>query len=81
MPILKNAKKALRASKKKADVNRRTRSRMRTMMAKMFKQPSAEILSSAFSAVDRAAKKNLIHKNKAARYKSQMSAALQKAAQ
>lgn len=76
MPILKNAKKALRASKRKAEYNVGVRSRMRTAMAKMRKSPTGEQLATAFSAIDRAVKRNIIHKNKAARFKSKMSATL-----
>lgn len=74
MPILKNAKKALRASKRKAEFNQQIRSKMRTMIAKMRKTPSQDLLSESYSAIDKAVKRNLIHKNKAARLKSQMNA-------
>lgn len=73
MPILKNAKKALRSSTKKAEVNGRIRSMLKTMADKMIKTPSAEVLSQAFSAVDKAVKRKVIHANKAARIKSRMS--------
>lgn len=73
MPILKNAKKALRVSKKKAELNQTYRSKMKTMLDAAKKSATVETLSRAFSAVDRAAKKNLIHKNKAAHLKSQLS--------
>lgn len=73
MPILKNAKKALRASQAKAVFNLRVKSILKTMVTKMTKMPSVENLQSAFSAVDKAVKRNLVHKNKAARVKSQLS--------
>jgi small subunit ribosomal protein S20 len=79
MPILKNAKKALRASKRKAVFNQQVRSKMRTMVAKMQKSPAQEQLSETFSSIDKAVKRHLVHKNKAARLKSQMSAAVAKA--
>ena len=72
MPILKNAKKALRSSKRKAVVNSRTRSKMRTAVAAVEASANKETVSEAFSRIDRAVKKNLIHKNKAARLKSQV---------
>lgn len=72
MPILKNAKKALRSSKRKAVVNSRTRSKMRTAVAAVQTSATKETVSEAFSRIDRAVKKNLIHKNKAARMKSQV---------
>jgi small subunit ribosomal protein S20 len=73
MPLLKNAKKALRASKRKAERNRVVKSRMKTMMDKAKKAVSLETVSHAFSAIDRAARKHMIHPNKAARLKSQLS--------
>lgn len=73
MPILKNAKKALRVSKRKAERNVVVRSKMKTMLDKAKKALSPESLGEAFSAVDRAARKHMIHPNKAARLKSQLS--------
>ncbi len=79
MPLLKNAKKALRSSKRKAEINNRTRSRMRTMLTSAKTTPSQEAINAAFSAVDRSVKRNLIHANKAARLKSQLSKLIGKA--
>lgn len=72
MPILKNAKKALRVSKKKAAFNQPVRSRVKTATDAVKKTPSAATLSTAFSAIDRAVKNHIFHKKKAARMKSQM---------
>jgi small subunit ribosomal protein S20 len=72
MPILKNAKKALRASKRKAVVNRRVKSRLKTALDSATKNKAAADTNQAYSAVDKAVKKNLIHKNKAARLKSRI---------
>ncbi len=79
MPLLRNAKKALRSSLKKAQMNRRVKSQARTMMTSMRTKPTSEGLSAAFSAIDRAVKKHLFHKNKAARLKSQLSGFLKTA--
>lgn len=73
MPILKNAKKALRSSKRKAGVNARVKSRMKTAIDTVKANASAETVSQAFSRIDRAVKYNLLHKNKAGRLKSQLS--------
>lgn len=73
MPILKNAKKALRSSKRKAVVNSRVRSRMKSAMDAVKVGASTESVSTAFSRIDRAVKHNLLHKNKAGRLKSQLS--------
>ncbi len=72
MPILKNAKKALRSSERKAAVNNRVRSQMKTALTKAKATLSKETLTAAVSAIDGAVKKNLIHKNKAARLKRQV---------
>ena len=72
MPILANAKKALRASNRKAVINSRTKSKMRTAIKAAQADPSKENIKAAYSAVDRAAKNKLIHKNKAAHVKSQL---------
>jgi small subunit ribosomal protein S20 len=72
MPILKNAKKALRVSRRKTLVNRRVKSIVKTVVEKMRLEPTAENLSTAYAAIDTAAKSNIFHRNKAARYKSQL---------
>lgn len=76
MPILKNAKKALRVSKKKTVVNSRVKSRMKTLVDAFKKAPTLETLSAAYSAVDTAVKNKIIKKNKASRVKSQLSKVL-----
>jgi len=73
MPLLKNAKKALRVTKRKTEINQRVKSRAKSAIDAFIKKPTTEGLTRVFSAVDRSAKKNIIHHNKAARIKSQMS--------
>ena len=75
MPILKNAKKALRASERKRVVNRQVKTRVKTFTDKVKKSQKAEDIPAAYSAIDKAVKKNLIHRNKAARLKKQVAAA------
>lgn len=70
--------KALRQDRRRAVMNRRTRSQAKTAMDAMKKSPSPENLSAAFSALDRAAKKNVFHKNKASRLKAALSKLLAK---
>ena len=72
MPILKSAKKSLRVSKRKNIVNRKVKSQVKTAIDQVIKDPNQENLSKASSKIDRAVKKNLIHKNKAARVKSRL---------
>lgn len=73
MPILANAKKALRRSQKAAEVNARVRSRVRTAVKAMQVKPSEEALKTAYTALDTAAKRKVIHPNTAARTKSRLS--------
>lgn len=73
MPILKNAKKALRVSKRHQVVNHRVKSRLKTSFDALKKSQKAEDLPKTYTAIDKAVKKNIIHKNKAARLKSQAS--------
>lgn len=72
MPILKSAKKALRVSQKKNLVNRQLKSQVKTAIDQVKKEINQKNLSLASSKIDRAVKKNLIHKNKAARIKSRL---------
>lgn len=72
MPILHNAKKALRSSKKKALNNIKTKSRVKTAMDAAKSKAGKETIAEAYSRIDRAAKKGVIHKNAAARLKSQV---------
>jgi len=72
MPLLPNAKKALRSSKRKAAVNQVLKSKTRTLIKKAKLEPTAEKISAAYSALDKMVKKNLMHKNKAARVKSSL---------
>lgn len=73
MPILANAKKALRSSKRKQVINNRTRSRMRTMIDAARTKPAVKSVSDAFSSIDIAIKNHIIHDNKGARLKKQLS--------
>lgn len=73
MPILSSALKALRQTKRKTAINRPVKSRAKSMVDTMRKAPDLANLRKAFSAVDRAVKRHIIHKNKAARVKSQLS--------
>jgi small subunit ribosomal protein S20 len=72
MPILANAKKALRASKRKARINQKVRSRVKTSLKKVSVEAKPENIQQAQSAIDKAVKRNIFHKNKAARIKSKI---------
>ena len=76
MPKLKSSKKRLRINRKAQLRNRAIRSRMRTAIKSVEqaedKQTAEEALKAAFGAIDKTAKHHKIHKNMAARYKSQL---------
>lgn len=78
MPITKSATKALRQDRKRASLNKPVRSHIKTASDAFKAKPSTGLLSEAFSAIDRAAKTNIIHKNKAARLKSKLAKLLGK---
>lgn len=69
MPITKSAKKALRASRNKQDRNNKARLGLEIALKKV----SLKNLASVVSKIDKAAKNNIISKNKAARIKSSLS--------
>jgi len=79
MPVTKTAKRALRGSKAKETFNKVIVSRLETAIRLATKGKSAEKINRAMSFADRAAKKKVIHKNKSARIKSQLSKLLVKA--
>jgi len=72
MPNIKSAKKKLRQDAKKAKRNMTYKKTLAKTMKNMGKMKSKD-LSKAFSTIDKAAKKGVIHKNKAARLKSRIS--------
>tara|TARA_Y100000031_G_scaffold62340_1_gene70214 strand:+ start:1096 stop:1359 length:264 start_codon:yes stop_codon:yes gene_type:complete len=79
MPITKSAKKVLRASVRKKTFNDRRRRVMRETVKGVKKlitekkhKNAAELLPSAYKAIDKAAKRGIIKKNTAARKKSRL---------
>ncbi len=73
MPLTKSAIKTLRQEKHRTATNKPVRSRVKTASDSYKAKPSTELLAKAFSALDRAAKRHIMHKNKAARLKSRLS--------
>lgn len=76
MPILKSAIKKLRRDKKAAAANKIIKERLRAAVRAARKKPTKGLLSKASSELDKAAKKGIIHKNKAARLKSRLASLL-----
>lgn len=78
MPVTKTAKRALRGSKVKEGINKLIVSKLEVALRSARKTKTSTNITKATSLVDRAAKKKVIHKNKAARIKSQLSKLLPK---
>ena len=78
MPNVKSAEKRMRTNEVRAERNRQFRSRLRTALKKVRSATTAADATPAFreaaSLLDRAARKRIIHPNKAARAKSRLSA-------
>lgn len=78
MPNVKSAEKRMRTNAIRAERNRMFRSRMRTALKKVRGATDADTAGAAFkeaaSLLDRAARKRIIHPNRAARAKSRLSA-------
>lgn len=73
MPNIASAKKNMRKSRAATVRNRAQRSALRTALKKARAEGSTpEVVVEAVSLLDRAARKGLIHRNKAARHKSQL---------
>ena len=75
MPQHKSAVKRVQTERRNLR-NRASRSKMRTMMKKLHAtedaQQASEMLNEVKSYLDKMASRNIIHKNKAAHYKSQL---------
>lgn len=72
MPILKSAKKALRAAARKRVVNLRIKKNLKKVLGDFKKKPTQKKLSLVFSALDKAVKKKVTARNKAGRLKSRL---------
>lgn len=73
MPITKTAKRALRGSKRKTQINKSLLSKLEIAIRVAQKSKKPSDVAKAFSLADRAKKKKTFHKNKSARIKSSLS--------
>ncbi|MBI3559138.1 30S ribosomal protein S20 [Candidatus Gottesmanbacteria bacterium] len=78
MPVIKSALKKLRQSRQHQTHNRAVKTKVKELIDAFKKSPSLKNYSQAVSALDKAAKTNIIHPNKAARLKSRLSKRLPK---
>lgn len=78
MPIIKSAKKKLKQDKKRAEKNLSYKKSYKSAVKAVKKSivakgtKTASLVSKAVSMIDKAAKKGVMHKNKAARLKSRV---------
>lgn len=82
MPIIKSAKKKARQAVTHYARNQATRTRVKTYMKKVLTlskskpDEAKKLLTEAYSVIDTAAKKNILHANNAARKKSRLARAV-----
>jgi small subunit ribosomal protein S20 len=75
VPRIKSAKKRLRQTKVRTARNKATRSTLRNAVKKVRTAPpeqTAEAFKAAEALIDRAGRKNIVHRNTAARTKSKL---------
>jgi small subunit ribosomal protein S20 len=80
MPVTKTAKRALRASMRKRKINKVLTSKLEIAIRKAKVNKTKNSILAAISLSDKASKKKIIHKNKAARIKSSLTRLLPKPA-
>lgn len=82
MPRIKSAKKRMRQAKRATVNNRQQRSQLRTALKKV-RAAAGEAAKAAYNdavkLLDRAGRKNLIHRNTASRQKSRLAKAINRA--
>jgi small subunit ribosomal protein S20 len=82
MPIIKSAKKKARQALSHYDRNQATRTRVKTYMKKVLTlsktkpEEAKKLLNEAYSVLDTACKKHILHPNNAARKKSRLARAV-----
>ena len=80
MPRLKSSKKRLRQARKAHLRNKSARTLLRSTVKKVrlatTKSEAQDLLPGVVSVIDRTARKGVIHKNAAARYKSELARAV-----
>jgi small subunit ribosomal protein S20 len=72
MPRIKSAKKRMRQARARTEHNRAQRSAVKTAVKKARTETTKDTVGQAMVALDRGARKGLIHRNAAARKKSRL---------
>ena len=79
MPIIKSARKRVKVARKATVRNAKTKRSLKTALKAFQSKVTGGSHSKAQSALDKAAKKGVLHKNKVARKKKQLAAKLKAA--
>lgn len=72
MPVTKQAKKKLRKDIKREKINKKIKAGFKKVVKDTRENANVKTLSVSAKTIDKAAKKGVIHKNKAARIKSRL---------
>ena len=72
MPVIRSAKKKLKVDRKRESSNKKAESFINLVIKKTQRKPTSENMQIAFKAIDKGVKKDIFHKNKAARIKSRL---------
>ena len=72
MPVIKSAKKQLRQDKNRTIRNDRIRKSYKAAVKEALEKKNKKSVANAYSVIDKAAKRRVIHANKAARLKNQV---------
>lgn len=81
MPVTKSAKKAMHRDRQRKKFNLLTEKAYKLALKEVRKKPTLATLAKVSQRLDRAAKKQVIHKNKAARLKSRLAKLINQTAQ
>jgi small subunit ribosomal protein S20 len=73
MPVIRGAKKKLKVDRKRESSNKKAEAHIDMVVKKAQKKPTPTTIQAAFKAIDKGVKKEIYHKNKAARIKSRLS--------
>ena len=79
MLVIKSAKKKLRQDKKRQLANKKVKNTYKELLKTTRENPTISAVVKTVSSLDKAAKKGIIHPNKAARLKSSLSKLLSSA--
>jgi ribosomal protein S20 len=81
MPVIRSAKKKLRADKKRESANKKIEALVNITIKKAERKPTPKSIQEALKAVDKGGKKDVFQKKKGARIKSRLSKLLNKKSQ